>query len=332
MSDSSATIGSVSIRPREDASTGTRPEHRPEPVERVVCRAVVDDDHLELGVVEIEKRPDRVRQRDRLVEGGKQHADRRREPRRTEHVEILESMLPPRAPAFREADEHERADSWRTPGTGTPRRRGRRPEGSSRCSRHGLRGDRGPHAESNLPSCARLAAASRRRRVPAARIRLASRCSASCASRSSSAPTSWSTRAAACRRSGSSASSNGSTTVTTSAPATTNASRAASRTHHDSSPSRIGEEGCCPRSADRHRRAARVGADPRMGVVEKAERAAQRLRRPRCSKGLERSRPDVGRRVTRQLGNVWLCERWITRDAAGSRRSERGHWGARAAG
>ena len=54
-----------------------------------------------------------------------------------------------------------------------------------------------------------------------------------------------------------------------------------------------------------------------MGVVEKAERAAQRLRRPRCSKGLERSRPDVGRRVTRQLGNVWLCERWIARDEAG---------------
>ena len=78
-----------------------------------------------------------------------------------------------------------------------------------------------------------------------------------------------------------------------------------------------GEEGCCPRPpiaiAVRHALARTLG----WGSSRRRSEHAQRLRRPRCSKGLERSRPDVGRRVTRQLGNVWLCERWIPAREAG---------------
>ena len=167
---------------------------------------------------------------------------------------------------------------------------------------------------SRMPSCARSAAASRRRRLPAARIRSASLVLGVLARAGRRARRRPGARARhRAGASGSSSSSNGRTTGATSAP--DGHQRLAGGLAH---PPRLvaephGEEGCCPRSADRHRRAARTGADARMGIVEKAEGAAaapppSRVAR-RVSSAAARTLGDASRVSS---GNVWLCERRIT--------------------
>ena len=78
-----------------------------EPGERVVGRAVVDDDHLEVGIVDLEQRADGVRHADALVVGGDDDADARREPRRGEQVEVVARSLAEASPRLGEADEHQ---------------------------------------------------------------------------------------------------------------------------------------------------------------------------------------------------------------------------------
>ena len=64
-----------------------------EHLERAVGRSVVDDDHLELGIVEGEHRPHGDQDHPFLVVGGHDHAHRRREPRVAEHAEVLRQRL-----------------------------------------------------------------------------------------------------------------------------------------------------------------------------------------------------------------------------------------------
>ena len=88
----------------------------------------------------------------------------------------------------------------------------------------------------------------------------------------------------------------------------------------------------CTDAGDRRRRAARLGANERLGVREQLERPPERLRRARCSERLERGRPDVRRRVggsaVRRVGGRDPG----TGRAAGRRRSGRPRSDARASG
>lgn len=61
--------------------------------ERLVGRAVVDDDHLVLGVVEVEERTNRLANQSRLVIGRNDNADGNGEAGERERAEVLGAGL-----------------------------------------------------------------------------------------------------------------------------------------------------------------------------------------------------------------------------------------------
>ncbi len=196
-------------------------------------------------------------------------------------------------------------------------------------------GDHAGRAEVDLPAAPARAAARRSRLPPAARIRSAVASLASCRRASSSAPTSWSTSAAPCRSSGSSASRYAETTGDDRGP--DGHERLAGRLAH---PPRLVPEPSGRRSLLRRRRRSpspcgspvrgRYGWGSREGGSSTRRSASVD---PRCSKGLERSRPDVWATGLRQRGATCRrCEIGIHGEQPDRRRSGRGRSGGRAAG
>ena len=78
-----------------------------ETLEGVVGRAVVDDDHLELRVVDREQRANRVRKTGALVVRGNEDADPRREPGAGERVDVVDLALSAAAARLREPDDQQ---------------------------------------------------------------------------------------------------------------------------------------------------------------------------------------------------------------------------------
>lgn len=93
--------------PPDEHLAGLELECIAEAIQRPVVRPVVHDDHLELGVVEIEQRAHRRDDRRLFVVRGDDHAHGDREPRFREHVVVLTRGLVPPDTVLDERHPHE---------------------------------------------------------------------------------------------------------------------------------------------------------------------------------------------------------------------------------